>query len=309
MSTVTRAIWGTNIPHTENSKNIDDLIPDIHRVLSEGVKVPPDISEAFGKDMAELITRRLIKEPRKPTLRMSSIGKPDRQLWYEINTPGDAEALHPNTYMKFLIGDITEAIVLALAKIAGHEVTGEQDEMTLAGIKGHRDAIIDGMLIDVKSASPYSFKKFEAGLQGDQDAFGYIPQINSYLHSSKDDPLVENKNEAGFLVLHKVTGDLVLDKHKKTNVPIEEIFEHKKKVVTLPEPPPRCYEPEPFQKSGNMKLGVNCSYCSYKWKCWEGLRGFHYGTGPVFLTEVENLPRVPEFNKEGEIVNNQEQES
>jgi hypothetical protein len=282
--------------------NLDTLIPDLQKLLSEGVEVPPDIAEKFGKEMSTLITERMKREPREPTLRMSSMGKPDRQLWYEINHPELGEKLHPNTYMKFLIGDVIESVLLTLVELSGHEVKGSQDEMTLAGIKGHRDAVIDGTIVDVKSASPYSFKKFEEHLKPEGDAFGYITQINSYVHASKDDPLVTNKDEGAFLVMQKVTGDITLDKHPKTNVPMEEIFEYKKKMVQQPEPPDKCYEPEPMGKSGNMKLGVNCSYCPFKWKCHEGLRAFHYATGPVFLTDVVNEPKVAEFDKDGNII-------
>lgn len=252
--------------------------------------------------MKDLLLTRLKREPRKPTLRMSSIGKPDRQLWYEINKPELAEKLHPNSYMKFLIGDIVENVVLALAKLSGHKVEGEQDTMELAGIKGHRDAVIDGHLVDVKSASPYSFKKFEEGLTHDKDAFGYLTQINSYMQASEKDPIVTNKDEGAFLVVQKVTGDIHLDVHQKTVVPMDQVFEHKKKVVALPEPPDRCYEPEPMGKSGNMKLNVNCSYCPFKWTCHENLRGFHYSTGPVFLTDVKNEPKVAEFDRDGNII-------
>jgi hypothetical protein len=64
--------------------------------------------------------------------------------------------------------------------------------------------------------------------------------------------------------------------------------------------PTRCFEGIPDGKSGNMKLGVNCSYCAFKAPCWadandgEGLRLFIYSTGPRWLTEVEREPDVPE---------------
>lgn len=271
--------------------------------MTTGAEVSDEIADAFAADMRTLIKTRLKREPREPTLRMSAMGKPNRQLWYEMNIRGEREELHGNAHMKFLLGDIIENVVITLAKISGHKVEGEQTEMELAGIKGHRDVVIDGTTVDVKSASPFSFKKFEDGLKPEGDAFGYITQINSYVTAAKDDPIVTNKDEGAFLVVQKVTGDITLDVHKKTTAPLEDIFEYKKEMVKQPEPPERCYEPEPFGKSGNMKLGVNCSYCPFKWHCHENLRGFYYSNGPVFLTDVKNEPKVPEFDKKGSIIN------
>jgi len=57
----------------------------------------------------------------------------------------------------------------------------------------------------------------------------------------------------------------------------------------------------PEGKSGNMKLGVNCSYCPHKVTCWDdanngdGLRLFLYSNGPMWLTEVQKEPKVQEI--------------
>jgi hypothetical protein len=72
-----------------------------------------------------------------------------------------------------------------------------------------------------------------------------------------------------------------------------------KNIVKLSKPPKRCYEPVPDGKSGNMKLPVGCSYCAYKYECWDGLRTFIYANGPRYLVEVENLPNVIEVDKDG----------
>jgi hypothetical protein len=268
--------------------------------LVEGKEVSDEDAKAFGDSMATLVKTRLVRDKREPTLRMSSIGKPARQLWYEINKPETAEPLHPNAYLKFLIGDIYEEMILFLAAQSGHKVEGMQDELDLYGIKGHRDAVIDGITVDVKSASPYSFKKFEEGLSHDKDAFGYLQQINNYMEAGKDDPLVTIKDQGAFLAANKVTGDLHLDVHKKSSAPIEEIIKYKKEVVTLPEPPERCFEPEDMGKSGNKVLGINCSYCAFKRECHPGLRTFLYSTGPKFFTHIEEEPRVPEVKNNEE---------
>ena len=59
----------------------------------------------------------------------------------------------------FLFGDIVEEVVLFLARAAGHEVTDEQKEIEINGVRGHIDGRVDGLPVDVKSASSYSYRK------------------------------------------------------------------------------------------------------------------------------------------------------
>jgi hypothetical protein len=286
------------------TKTIDTLVNDIYRVLEEGTT---NVNyEEYGREHAKILLSRL--EPntgeRSPTLRLSSIGSPcPRKLWYGIHTPTEREPLIPHTRLKFLYGDLIETLVLELAKEAGHLVQGEQDEILVNGVLGHRDCVIDGMLVDVKSASPYSFVKFEGGLRSEDDSFGYLTQLGSYLLGSQDDPLVVEKNKAGFLVINKVTGKLCLDVHEFTEedfVRISDTINERKLTCVLSHPTPaRAFEAIPEGKSGNEKLGVNCSYCDYKAKCWPELRTFMYaGNRPVFLTKVEREPNVPEVTGE-----------
>lgn len=275
---------------------LDTLIKDLDKLLEAGYEVSDEQAKEFGDSMATLLKARLKRDRKGGTLRMSNLGKPNRQLWYEVNVPHEAEKMHPNSYLKFLYGDMIEELLLTLVKLSGHKVEGQQDVMDLHGIKGSRDAVIDGVTVDVKSASPFSFQKFREGLKPEKDAFGYIQQINNYIHSAKDDPLVTEKDAGAFLVANKVTGDIHLDIHKKSTYPIDEVIQYKKDMVANPEPPERCFEPEPMGKSGNMKLGLNCSYCSYKKLCYPELRTFLYASGPVFLTTVAEEPKVQEVS-------------
>jgi len=76
---------------------------------------------------------------------------------------------------------------------------------------------------------------------------------------------------------------------------IVERIKHVKAVVQQPEPPEFCNDPVPDGKSGNMKLPIGCSYCHFKRSCYPDLRTFLYSTGPRFLTEVANEPKVQEI--------------
>jgi hypothetical protein len=277
-------------------KSIDTLVADIYK-LFDGHDVSPENAKVFGDTIAELITRRLGEKRGGFTLRMSSVGKPDRQLWYDKHSPETKEPLPSNVKFKFLFGDIIEAIILFLAKEAGHTVENEQRELVVNGVVGHTDGTIDGTLIDVKSASTFSFKKFKEGSLIDDDPFGYLEQLAGYNEDVK-------AGQAGFVAVDKTLGHITfmpvdVDYLKGLNVP--DRIEHLKEVLEQPEPPERCYDPVPEGESGNLKLNINCSYCDHKFECWKdanngfGLRTFLYSKGPTHLVHIEKEPRVIEI--------------
>jgi len=287
-------------------KTIDTLTDDIYSLLDKGGTFGEDAFQAYGRGQSTVLGQRLhLRGDEGPQgLRLSSIGKPCvRQLWYGIHAPLHREPLRPHTRLKFLYGDLVEELLLELARKAGHTLEGEQGNVLVNGVKGHRDVVIDGMLVDVKSASSFSFKKFQGGLQREDDTFGYLTQLGSYLLGSQEDDLVTYKNEAAFLVMDKVTGHLCLDRHTFTGEDFDKISEtisrRTKSLSDSSLTPNRGFESIPEGKSGNRKLGVNCSYCDFKDHCWEGLRTFVYSGGrPIFLTHVEKVPQVPEVTKE-----------
>lgn len=227
---------------------------------------------------------------------MSNIGKPcERQLYYSVNHKEEAQPLEASAHMKFGFGDLIELLVLFLAEASGHSVEGTQDEQEIEGIKGHRDAVIDGTIVDVKSASSYSFKKFSDGTLSENDSFGYVDQLQSYLYAGQSDDKVTDKDRGAFLVVDKVLGHICLDVHERKPLPYDKIYAHKKAMVASPKAPERGFSPVPDGKSGNEKLPINCSYCDFRRKCHPNLRTFVYSTGPVFLTKVERLPNVQEI--------------
>jgi hypothetical protein len=288
-------------------KTTDTLVKDIYHLIDtkeipEGVDVDK-VVDAFGENMKQILKDNITAyEFDRRRLRMSNIGKKDRQLWYSVNGY-KGEELEPNTRIKFLYGHLIEEMILALTKLSGHEVTAEQKQVEVEGIKGSMDCKIDGVLTDVKSASPFGFKKFKDGSLIDDDPFGYIDQIKGYAHA-------EDARDFGWLVMDKTNGHLTYLKYdlddessshwtKLNFFTVVDRIKNIKRVVKQEEPPARCYEVKPDGKSGNMKLAIGCSYCAYKHTCWPELRTFIYSTGPKFLTEVVNLPRVIEVDKDG----------
>lgn len=280
-------------------KNIKTLIPDILNLFKpeNHHELNPDNLKTFGENIGKAIARHFKeREERKPELYMSSVGrKCKRQLWYMINKPTLAEKLRPETYLKFLFGDLYEELLLFLSKEAGHTVEGEQDSISFADLRGRRDAVIDGHLVDVKSASSRSFDKFVNGklVEGD-DPFGYMDQLNLYLHSANDDPIVKDKDTASFFVVNKEIGKLALTTIPKNSKDYHEEVSATKKLMASEDTPERPFVAVPDGKSGNMKLPVNCAYCQFKEECWPNLRTYLYANGPRYLTVVERTPDVPE---------------
>jgi hypothetical protein len=227
---------------------------------------------------------------------LSAIGQPDRKLYLKNrgNTPG--EVFNASTLIKFMYGDILEALFLYLAKEAGHRVTSEQETVEVNGVKGHLDACIDDVVTDVKSASSYSFQKFKDGSLRENDGFGYMDQLAGYSEAKGGLP-------GAFLAIDKTLGHITLmqvDAEELAAYKISDRIDHLREVLKSDEVPEICYEPKPDGKSGNMILDTGCSYCEFKHYCFKdtnggvGLRTFIYSTGPRFFTKVEVEPKVPE---------------
>lgn len=246
--------------------------------------------------MASILISRMSNREDKSGLRMSNIGTPcDRKLWLQINQTEDKEELDASTIFKFFYGDLIEEAILALCAIAGHRVEGRQTELRIGGIVGHRDAVVDGVTVDVKSASSYSFAKFKSGNLRNDDPFGYVDQLQSYLEAGQSDELVTDKLRGAFLVADKTLGHITLDVHQRDpNRDLTKEYERKQDMVAGHMIPARTYNPVPLGNSGNMKLNTFCSYCNVKKLCHPGLRTFAYAGGPVYLTTVKKTPEVPE---------------
>ena len=274
-------------------KTIATLIADIYDLFHPKTKIIPkeEDLDTFCRNVRAKLVEKLSGEW-SGGLRMSSIGQPcARKLWYEVNQPDKAEPSHPSLYIKFLFGDIIEQLVLFLAKTSGHTVTDEQTELVVDGVPGHTDGKLDGVPIDVKSASGYGFKKFLSGITRADDAFGYLNQIGLYNYA-----LGNSGMSAAFIAMDKSTGEICVDEHDDLHdVDYHQLIADRKKIVSLKEPPPKGFSDEPMGASGNRKLKINCQFCSFKTTCWEGLRAFEYSNGPLYLSTVVRTPDVKEI--------------
>ena len=246
-------------------------------------------------------------KPRKPkTIWASDIGKSCiRQLWYEINTPEDKAPLPGPTTFKFLYGNVIEELVLYLLREAGCKVEREQERVELLykdwTVSGKIDAMVDGVLVDVKSASSFAFAKYKnEGVTPQNDSFGYLWQLGFYRQSIQ---WPAELGLAGFLFIDKSMGHIAevypnyLPSTADINNKLARITYELEAADSALIPPVRGHDHVPEGKAGNMKLGTVCSYCAFKDKCWPGVRTFLYSNGPVFLTEVVKVPNVAEVEQ------------
>jgi len=287
-----------------SKKKLNTLVDDIYNKLSalgegKSLNLSDEVIDQFGEDMKEVLRHWSTPSPRSTaTLRMSNIGRPNRQLWFDMKTEQEAQPITPSTFIKFLYGHMLEEVVLLLVRLAGHTVSDEQKEVKVKGVQGHMDCVIDGEVIDIKTASGFAFKKFRDGTLREDDTFGYMAQLAGYESGHGTD-------NGGFLAMNKESGELALYCPEELDKPnIESKIDKVKKSLKNKKPPELCYQPVPDGVSGNMKLPRGCMYCRHKVECHKdsnagkGLRIFKYSKGYSYLTRVVKEPRVQEITNE-----------
>ena len=223
------------------------------------------------------------------TLRMSNVGRPTCQLWYDKNKPEAAIPLPTTFVMNMMIGDIVEAVFKGLLKEAGVKYE-DTEKVTLDtgsdNISGSYDLIIDGAVDDIKSASDWSYRnKFDSyeSLAG-KDGFGYVPQLAGYAKATA-------KRAGGWWVINKANGKFKYLPASGLNVD-EEINKIKQTISKVKENKfERCFEPVPEtfrgKPTGNKVLNDGCKFCSYRFDCWDSLTEL-----PAVKSQAKNPPMV-----------------
>ena len=237
-----------------------------------------------------LIKQFATKRDKAFRLRMSNMGKPYCQLWFEKNKPELALPPSSNFIINMLIGDIIEAVFKGLLRQAKVEYKdGEQVTLDLGDgqtINGTPDIFFGDEVDDIKSASPWSyinkFKDFNS--LAEKDSFGYIAQLVGYAEATNTKP-------NGWWVVNKGNGDF---KHvKATNINSKQVLAKIKFTYKELEENKfrRCFtdEEETYRKkpSGNRRLKQECSWCSFRHACWPGLQ-----ERPSLVSKAEQPPMV-----------------
>jgi len=230
--------------------------------------------EQVATDIKDALNRQFnTKREDKFRLRMSNIGRPSCQLWFEKNRPETALPKPTTFVMNMMIGDIVEVVFKAVLREANVKfedtdtVTLELDENTK--ISGSYDLVMNEAVDDIKSASDWSYKykfdSYESLHSG--DSFGYVGQLAGYAKAL-------GKKAGGWWVLNKANG---LFKYVRAHIDMDKELDKIKKNIKATESKElvRCFEPEPEtfrgKETGNIVLNKNCTFCSYRNACWENL--------------------------------------
>jgi len=100
--------------------------------------IPEDVLNEYGEISKQVLKNQITKAARPAEKRtnkklyFSEIGGGCfRKVWYRHNLPEHGKVLMPNERIKFMYGDVTEALILALARASGLPVANFQAEASI----------------------------------------------------------------------------------------------------------------------------------------------------------------------------------
>lgn len=250
----------------------------IHQYLSKvrhgDSTLSEEVVEQVVQDVRAALIRQFVdKRDNAFTYRMSNVGREYCQLWFDKNEPEAAVPHSTNFIINMMMGDIAEAVFKGLLTQAGVAYADGERVTLTAGehtIHGTPDLITEGAVDDVKSASPWSYtnKFVDFETLNANDSFGYVGQLAGYAKAM-------NVKAGGWWVINKANGEFKYV--PATGIDVE--AEVKKIAAKGDELKTntfrRCFdaEKETYRKkeTGNLILGKECGWCSYRYKCWDGL--------------------------------------
>ena len=254
----------------------------IHQYLDKASKGQTTVStntvNQICKDVRNAVVRQFGGGNKRDgfAFRMSNVGRPSCQLWFEKNKPQEALPKPTTFIMNMMLGDIVEAVFKGILKEAGvkyedpKRVTldiGEDSPQRV--VTGEYDIVIDGAVDDVKSASDWSYRNKFASFDTlkDGDAFGYVSQLAGYARAS-------GKKAGGWWVVNKQDGNFKYV--PADNLDVDEEVGKIKANIKAVDKFERCFEPieETFRgkSTGNKILPITCRFCSYRKSCHPSLQ-------------------------------------
>ncbi len=267
----------------------------LHQYMDSAVKGDSTMSETTINQVAADISDALKRQFGGGTkrgdfrIRMSNVGRPTCQLWYEKNKPEVALPFPTTFIMNMMLGDIVEAVFKGLLKEAGVQYEDSKTVHLDVGddsIRGSYDIVINDAVDDIKSASDWSYRnKFESyDTLASGDGFGYVGQLAGYAKAS-------GKKVGGWWVVNKANGafkyvpatGLDLDAEvKKIEDTVATVKENKFE---------KWFEPVPEKfrgkETGNKVLNDGCRFCSYRFDCWPTLT-----EKPAVMSQAKNPPII-----------------
>ena len=256
----------------------------IHQYLDKASNGKTTVSNStvnqICKDVRDAVVRQFGGGNKRDgfAFRMSNVGSPSCQLWFDKNKPQEALPKPTTFIMNMMLGDIVEAVFKGILKEAGVKYEDSEkvtldlgDDTKQRLVTGTYDIAIDGAVDDVKSASDWSYRnKFDSfDTLKSGDAFGYVSQLAGYAKAS-------GKKAGGWWVVNKANGNIkyVPAEGIQVDKEVDKIKYNINKVSTKEFE--RCFEPidETFRgkPTGYKILGVTCGFCAYRKSCYPNMQ-------------------------------------
>ena len=267
----------------------------LHQYMDTAVKGTSTMSDAtinqVATDIKDALKRQFGGGNKRGDfrIRMSNVGRPTCQLWYEKNKPEVALPFPTTFIMNMMLGDIVEAVFKGLLKEAGVRYEDSETVHLDVGndsIRGSYDIVINDAVDDIKSASDWSYRnKFESyDTLASGDGFGYVGQLAGYAKAS-------GKKVGGWWVVNKANG--AFKYVPATGLDLDaEIKKIEDTVATVKENKfEKCFKPVPEKfrgkETGNKVLNDGCRFCNYRFDCWPTLT-----EKPAVMSQAKNPPIV-----------------
>lgn len=270
-----------------NNSYADQIQLYLAEVTAGNTVVPQHLIVEMSEQIKFALEKTLCKpdsEVKKFKLRLSSIGQPLCQLQMAALN-ADSIPFIASDYVKFMFGDMHEALLVGIIKAAGIDVQEVSTHVKLPvklhsgeiyEVPGTLDLVIDGKVWDVKSASAYAFAdKFASyyNLRAHDD-FGYLPQLFAYAEARGLPP-------GGWIVINKETGEVKVvevpwDYHADMQKALDTITNNVNILLASDSVFVRKFsdhdETRYKKPTGNKILKSPCIFCKFKFSCWPNLK-------------------------------------
>ena len=247
-------------------------------------KISPELVKEFQELCGKALDRQFNQKRDDWRLRMSEVGKPLCQQ--KLKKKGVKQEYEYNAVMRFIIGDLIEALAIVIMKAAGIKIQEFQKKVSMKianiDLQGTYDVKIEDKIYDIKTASPYAFDSKFGEWGGynrvkEDDMFGYVAQGYSYSYAGKS-------KFGGWIAINKSTGEWAVceapeeQEHEQSKAlhtvkhNIESINKKFKKefddYAEMYKPTSGVYKGVK-KETGNMIMTYPCTFCGYKSYCWE----------------------------------------
>jgi hypothetical protein len=256
--------------------NVQDFL--LKAVRGE-TNLSPNYLELFKNECEEALKKQMTRKDEGFRIRMSGLGRPLCQLLAERD--GVEQEIDYNSLLRFLFGDITEAIMMYILRESGINIVEAQKSVSLEldghTVNGTLDVIIEDELgerkvWDIKSASEWAFRyKYKQGYDSmkESDLFGYLMQGHLYAEAT-------GLLFGGWIVINKSSGEVLFVEAPEWQDEDRAFYlsEAREKIKALKDPSTKIkkYEPQSEihkkEKTGNKLLPKECSLCSFRSHCW-----------------------------------------